>query len=213
MKPTQGRDGRDASSCLRRQVAAQVAIQISEVSPMRLSSGFPTFKPVHGFEESHVISNYGVVVRRERHTTSSVGIVRFYPMQTLKATRTVHGYYHMNMHGVDGKKATMRVHTMVLEAFVCPRPEGLECLHINGDKTDNQLSNLRWGTHRENGKDRSLHGNSGHVLNFQLAQEIRALRGIMRQVDVAEAYGISQCLVSQIQLGKVWNVAEQEVAV
>ncbi|WP_347883245.1 hypothetical protein [Pseudomonas aestiva] len=38
MKPTQGRDGRDASSCLRRQVAAQVAIQISEVSPMRLSS-------------------------------------------------------------------------------------------------------------------------------------------------------------------------------
>lgn len=38
MKPPQGRDGRDASSCLRRQVAAQVAIQISEVSPMRLSS-------------------------------------------------------------------------------------------------------------------------------------------------------------------------------
>ena len=38
MKPAQGRDGRDACSGLRRQVAAQVAIQISEVSPMRLSS-------------------------------------------------------------------------------------------------------------------------------------------------------------------------------
>ena len=44
----------------------------------------------------------------------------------------------------------MLVHHAVLSAWVCPRPEGMECDHKNGDSLDNRLCNLEWVTHQEN---------------------------------------------------------------
>ena len=41
-------------------------------------------------------------------------------------------------------------HHAVLSAWVCPRPEGMECDHKNGDSLDNRLCNLEWVTHQEN---------------------------------------------------------------
>lgn len=37
-----------------------------------------------------------------------------------------------------------RVHRLVLETFVGPCPEGHDADHINGDREDNRLANLRW---------------------------------------------------------------------
>lgn len=51
-----------------------------------------------------------------------------------------------------------RVHRLVVEAFQGPRPEGYECRHLNGDKADNRLENLQWGTQSENALDRVRHG-------------------------------------------------------
>ena len=49
---------------------------------------------------------------------------------------------------------TVAVHTLVLEAFAGPAPAGHEACHGNGDRSCNDLSNLRWGTHRENEQDK-----------------------------------------------------------
>lgn len=46
-------------------------------------------------------------------------------------------------------------HHAVLSAWVCPRPEGMECDHINGDSLDNRLCNLEWVTHQENMRRRA----------------------------------------------------------
>ena len=46
-----------------------------------------------------------------------------------------------------------RVHRMVLEAFVGPCPEGMQCRHLNDVKNDNRLNNLAWGTRKENSAD------------------------------------------------------------
>ena len=51
-----------------------------------------------------------------------------------------------------------RVHRLVLEAFVGPCPEGYETRHRNGDKTDNRLLNLMWGTRSDNRLDNVEHG-------------------------------------------------------
>ena len=50
----------------------------------------------------------------------------------------------------DGKRKLKYVHQLVLEAFEGPRPEGLVCDHINRDKLDNRIENLRYVTKQEN---------------------------------------------------------------
>lgn len=42
---------------------------------------------------------------------------------------------------------------MALEAFVGLRPPGQETRHLNEDKTDNRLSDLKWGTPEESQAD------------------------------------------------------------
>ena len=59
----------------------------------------------------------------------------------------------------DGKKKAHRIHRLVLEAFVGPCPEGMECRHKDDDKSNNRLDNLSWGTRMENAADRIANGN------------------------------------------------------
>ena len=58
----------------------------------------------------------------------------------------------------DGRQHTKKVHRLVLEAFVGPCPDGMECCHANGDPADNRLANLRWDTPASNTQDRIRHG-------------------------------------------------------
>jgi len=57
-----------------------------------------------------------------------------------------------------GCKYSKRIHRLVLETFVGPCPEGMECRHLNGNPKDNRLDNLCWGTPKENQADRLTHG-------------------------------------------------------
>ena len=53
----------------------------------------------------------------------------------------------------DGGGRNFLIHRLVLEAFVGPCPEGMECCHGLGGPADNRLENLRWGTRSENQRD------------------------------------------------------------
>lgn len=68
------------------------------------------------------------------------------PGQMLKPQRQKLGYLHVNLAGGHRRL----VHHLVLEAFVGPRPEGMETLHANDVRDDNRLENLSWGTHQRN---------------------------------------------------------------
>ena len=68
------------------------------------------------------------------------------------------------------------VHHAVLSAWVCPRPEGYECDHLNGNSLDNRVENLQWVTHQENMHRRKVLYNSkglgfnGQPMKRQLIQ-------------------------------------------
>lgn len=70
----------------------------------------------------------------------------------------------------DGHRVRRRIHVLMLEAFVGPRPPGHHGCHWDDDKTNNTLVNLRWDTPKGNGSDQSrnnTHCPSGHEYTEQ----------------------------------------------
>lgn len=77
----------------------------------------------------------------------------------LKPRKNSRGYLYVNLY--RNKRAySKRIHRLVLETFVGPCPDVMECRHLNGNTEDNRLSNLCWGTHQENIQDAIKHGTS-----------------------------------------------------
>ena len=74
-----------------------------------------------------------------------------------KFTVAVNGYEVVSF-SFNNKTKTFTKHRLLLHAFVGPCPEKCEALHINGNKLDNRLENLRWGTRKENVADAIKHG-------------------------------------------------------
>lgn len=67
---------------------------------------------------------------------------------------------YRQVHLADGaRRETSYVHDLVLTTFAGPRPEGMECRHLDGDAHNNRIDNLKWGTHSENELDVVKHGN------------------------------------------------------
>jgi hypothetical protein len=66
--------------------------------------------------------------------------------------------YHTVTLWRNGAQKSALVHRLVLSAFVGTPPEGHEGLHRDGNRSNNRLENLSWGTHSENQFDQVAHG-------------------------------------------------------
>lgn len=63
------------------------------------------------------------------------------------------GYRRVTLRAA-GRSRTVRVHVLVAEAFIGPRPKGLQVLHRNDDHSRNDVKSLRYGTDEENKRER-----------------------------------------------------------
>lgn len=114
----------------------------------------------------------------------------------------------MNLHK-GGRQKIMKPHTLVLTAFVGPRPAGLECCHNDGNPWNNHISNLRWDTPQNNQRDRAKHGTSNRGEQCAAAklteQKVFAIRLDSRlQREIAAEYGVRENTISRIKSGKRW---------
>jgi len=100
------------------------------------------FKPIEGFE-NYAISNYGRIQRVRPGANAKVGTFK------KPQVNPVTGYTHAKVSGSLGKRS-MSVHKLVATAFI-PNPNNYrEVDHIDRDKQNNHVDNLRWVTRREN---------------------------------------------------------------
>ena len=60
------------------------------------------------------------------------------------------GYKQVVLHEGFSKPTSFRVHRLVAECYIGICPEGYEVDHINGDKVNNNISNLQYLTKEEN---------------------------------------------------------------
>lgn len=122
------------------------------------------------------------------------------------------GHRSTTLTGVNGEQ-TLFVHRLVLLTFVGPCPEGMEACHRNGKASDNTLSNLRWGTHLSNNRDRKEHGmyavGEKHVMAKLSAKDVRDIR--MRISDgesnnsIAADYPVISKTIWSIRIGNTWS--------
>lgn len=127
-------------------------------------------------------------------------------------------------HRMDNGYATRRrgvgsklVHRQACEERHGPPPDpDLLALHScgNGHLGCVNPKHLRWGTRKDNGQDAVVlgeiaFGERHYAAKKTAAQvrEIRALRGVMRNKDVAAKYGIGSSHVSAIWAGRMWRRA------
>lgn len=113
------------------------------------------WKDIPGYESFYQVSDLGRVKSLTRKVYRGAG---FYLCQErILKPALVKGYPAVAL-AKDGKSRTMRVHILVMLAFVGPCPEGQEVLHRHGDRADARLTELRYGTRRENMADAVVHG-------------------------------------------------------
>lgn len=132
--------------------------------------------------------------------------------QQLQPGVASHGYPTVSLRRGFGPPKTWCLHTLVLSAFVGPRPSGHCCRHLDGNKLNNNLSNLAWGSYAENAADMAVHGTRIRGQKYKSARvsddsaaEIRALKGVMSQSALAKIYGVSPAAVQAVYDGRTWK--------
>ena len=105
------------------------------------------------------------------------------------------------------------VHALVLGAFVGPAPEGMQCCHHDGNKCNNVLDNLRWGTRLENAADTERHGRRrrgqnvyGSKLTENAVREIFRLSSAgQKNREIAERFGVTRRTIRDILRRVKWR--------
>jgi hypothetical protein len=180
-----------------------------EEQPDTLETQLETWRSVVGFEDRYEVSDEGRV--RSLNFRKQKGLV-----VVMKTITNRDGYSCLSF----GKK-NIRVHSLVAESFIGPRPDGYDVNHKNGVKSDNRASNLEYCTESENTKhsfDNSLQipmrGESHYRTSLteeDVQQIIRlAKEGGISQAKIADMFGLKQQAISKIKLGLRWTSIRKE---
>jgi hypothetical protein len=122
----------------------------------------------------------------------------------------------------DGEEKQCKVHHLVLDAFIGPRPSGYQANHKNGDTSNNRLSNLEWVTAKQNVNHAftilgrkypnpphySGEKHPMHKLTWDKVEQIRKLYSVdgWKIVNLSKYFHVSESTISHIVKGETWNV-------
>jgi hypothetical protein len=114
---------------------------------------FSKFKWVVGFEGLYLVSNDGLVYSC-RHKDGKGRLKGGMFLKPLFCKQN--GYYFVNLYN-NGRHFHKPIHRLVAQAFI-PNPLNKQQVdHIDGCKTNNNTSNLRWATAKENMNNPNTH--------------------------------------------------------
>jgi len=132
-----------------------------------------TWRPIDGCDGWYEVSSAG----RVRSFAPSRGQVDLRSSPCLMGQHEKKGYLTVILKR-DGKSWYPTVHSLVLTAFHGPRQEGLCGCHADGDRKNNNVSNLRWDTYVANAADKEAHGRTARgVTSGAVTKPHRIRRG------------------------------------
>lgn len=100
----------------------------------------------------------GYEVTPEGRVFSTESNWRGYGRRELSQHLNSYGYPSVRIY-VNGKRKRFTVHALVADAFLPFKPSPQhEVRHLDGNKLNSHVSNLAWGTQKDNADDRERHG-------------------------------------------------------
>lgn len=157
------------------------------------------WKDVVGYEGCYQVSSHGRIKSMQRKVACKNGSFREIPEKIVTPLFTKQGYLNI-VASRKQKRETLVVHQLVAHYFIGDRPLGLVIDHIDGDKTNNKATNLRYVSCKQNSRKRK-----DVKLDENRVQQILSLVGKEPQQQIAKRFGISQSMVSKIKCKKLWS--------
>jgi hypothetical protein len=121
---------------------------------------------------------------------------------------------------VTGERKTYikLVHRMMLKAFKPTDNDALESRHLDGNRTNNVITNLEWGTSKQNAADKEKYGMApwqklqrGESPNAKMTpdtiREMRALYAVgnISHSGLVKKFGVCESVVARILNRQAWT--------
>ncbi len=155
--------------------------------------------------EKFKISNYGRIINCKGE--KEVEVNRTY----------INGYQNLQLkQRVNGKSTSRYVHKLVAEHFL-EQNDGICVIHLNYDKTDNRVENLKWATKREkeihqfsnpeykNRPRRRTYSKLTETKVKLIKRKINDPNRRTRMKMIAKQFGISEMQLYRIKTGENWG--------
>lgn len=163
-------------------------------------------------EEIKLIPNSkGYYISKNGNVYSDYGNNKFYKLNLKPG---IYGYVLCQIYYKNGKSLQKRVHRLVANAFIKnddPVRKKL-VMHIDNDKTNNHVENLKWGTTSENTKQAFNDGLIVNAKGFNDSQSMPVVLFDFKTLEKLKVYGsISQAALDmninkQVICGQAWHL-------
>ena len=163
---------------------------------------------------TYQVSNLGNIKSLARWVIGGNGKRQYVPERLLKPVRDTDGYYVVTIRPHNKKSRLMKVHRLVLLAF--QGPSNLMCCHSDGNRQNNCLENLRYGTAQDNADDRASHGQQvgakGEKNGAAKLTEADVLRikeylaeANLSKSHIAKLFNVAIETIRSIAIGRTWR--------
>jgi hypothetical protein len=159
---------------------------------------------IPGYEGIYAVSNLGNVMSMNYAKSKLPGLMTPHPHR---------GYLKVYLRKPGKKAVCATVHALVMNAFVGPRPSGMQINHIDGCKSKNALSNLEYCTPSANQKhsfrvglqcNQGEHHSQAKLDKAKVIDIRKALANGARPVDLAKEHGVTASCISYVKSGRRW---------
>ena len=164
------------------------------------------FEDLKGYEDTYQISEFGRIFSKRRLVGNKIIFGR-----ELEPQLTSDGYLKVTL-SKDRTSKRFYVNRLVAKQCIAKKNNLEKVNNIDGNKLNNNVTNLEWCTKEEN---------QNHAVRTNLIQhgedrpsaklkesdvlEIYKLKGIMKASDIANKYGVSKNTINCILRGSKWK--------
>lgn len=167
-------------------------------------------------KRENVFANYEITENGDVYSTQLYNGSR--ERRKLKLDMNWGGYLQIRIH-ILGRRKSIKIHRWVALQYLPPQPSPKhEIRHLDGNKLNNHVSNLAWGTRKENEADKLTHGRSNRGERHGMARltidrvtRIRLLDGKVEWgywAKLSRALYISPATIYKVLHNKSWKNVE-----